>query len=94
MKKNASKRDEEEDDSDEEEDIALITQKFRRFLQKKKTFGKKPYKKEGSLGNQAREIPSLALNATSPHSGGMSQLKKDDKKFKKKAIKATWDDSE
>ncbi|GAV57403.1 zf-CCHC domain-containing protein/DUF4219 domain-containing protein/UBN2 domain-containing protein, partial [Cephalotus follicularis] len=86
---------EDSEDDDDNEELALITQKFKKFLASKKKFGGKPNKKVYQKGESSKleEIICFECNKTGHYKSDCPRLKKKDLlKKKKKAMIATWDD--
>ncbi|GAV88795.1 zf-CCHC domain-containing protein/UBN2 domain-containing protein [Cephalotus follicularis] len=87
-----------EDDDDDDEELALITRKFKKFLSSKKKFGGKPNKKVHQKGETSKkeEIICFECNKPGHYKSDCPRLKKKDllKKKNKKAMIATWDDSD
>ncbi|GAV77821.1 zf-CCHC domain-containing protein/UBN2 domain-containing protein [Cephalotus follicularis] len=90
---------EDSEDDDDNEELALITQKFKKFLASEKKFGVKPNKKVYQKGQSSKleEIICFECNKSGHYKSDCPRLKKKDllkKKKKKKAMIATWDDSD
>ncbi|XP_057990550.1 uncharacterized protein LOC131172935 [Hevea brasiliensis] len=87
------KRDDEDDEFDEEE-LALMTRRIRKMLfQNKKFIPKRNFKKD--KGESSKRDPPICFECNKPGhiKTNCPKLKKPFKKFKKKALKATWDES-
>ncbi|GAV73050.1 zf-CCHC domain-containing protein/UBN2 domain-containing protein [Cephalotus follicularis] len=88
---------EDSEDDDENEELALITQKFKKFLASKKKFGGKPNKKVYQKGESSKLEEIICFECKKPghYKSDCPRLtKKDLLKKKKKAMIATWDDSD
>jgi hypothetical protein len=85
-----------EEESDEEEEIALMTRKFKKFLKKKKRFGRKFPKKGEHRGESSKNESPICYKCKKPgyYKNDCPQVDKENIKYKKKALKATWDDSD
>ncbi|XP_057984566.1 uncharacterized protein LOC131169362 [Hevea brasiliensis] len=86
------KRDDEDDEFNEEE-LALMTRRIRKMLFQKKFMPKRNFKKD--KGESSKRDPPICFECNKPGQTRMDcpKLKKSFKKFKKKALKATWDKS-
>jgi hypothetical protein len=84
-----------EEESDEEEKIALMTRMFKKFLKKKKGFGRRFPKKGENSGESSKNESPICYKCKKPghYKNECPQVDKENMKYKKKALKATWDDS-
>jgi len=83
-----------EDDEFDEEELALMTRRIRKMLfQNKKFVPKRNFKKD--KGESSKRDPPICFECNKPGHirTDYPKLKKLFKKFKKKALKATWDES-
>ncbi|XP_057989065.1 uncharacterized protein LOC131172129 [Hevea brasiliensis] len=90
----SSEKSSDEDDEFDEEELALMTRKIRKMLfQNKKFIPKRNFKKD--KGESSKRDPPICFECNKPGHIRMDcpKLKKPFKKFKKKALKATWDES-
>ncbi|XP_057999301.1 uncharacterized protein LOC131178357 [Hevea brasiliensis] len=88
--KNSSDKNEEFD----EEELALVTRRIRRMLCKNKKFIlKRNFKKDKGESSKKDLIICYEFNKLSHIETKCLKLKKPSKKFKKKALKATWNES-
>uniref|UniRef100_A0A2N9H8V7 CCHC-type domain-containing protein n=1 Tax=Fagus sylvatica TaxID=28930 RepID=A0A2N9H8V7_FAGSY len=85
-----------EEERDEEEEIALMTRNFKKFLKKKKGFGRRFPKKGENKGESSKtETPTCYKCKKQGHyKNECPQVNKEKMKYKKKALKVTWDDSD
>ena len=85
-----------EEESDEEEKIALMTRRFKKFLKKKKGFGRRFPKKGENSGESSKNESPICYKCKKPghYKNECPQVDKENMKYKKKALKATWDDSD
>jgi hypothetical protein len=92
LKSSHHDHDNSEEEKDEEEEIALMTRNFKKFLKKKKGFGRRfPNKGESSK----TESPTCYKCKKQGHyKNEFPQVNKEKMKYKKKALKVTWDDSD
>jgi hypothetical protein len=89
--------DSEVSDSDEtvDDDFALLTKKFKRFMRKKRDAGKRMSRKEISKTEERTKDPSICYECKKPgHFRNECPIVKRMKKFKKKAMAATWGESD
>ncbi|KAG8635646.1 hypothetical protein MANES_16G053115v8 [Manihot esculenta] len=99
MKKNIALRVASEDTSEEEEEIseeelALVTRRIRKLLlQNKKFIPRKNFRKEKGESSKKEVVICYECNKPGHYKVDCPKLKKPIKKFKKKAFKATWDES-
>ncbi|KAG8661295.1 hypothetical protein MANES_02G221966v8 [Manihot esculenta] len=99
MKKNIALRVASEDTSEEEEEIseeelALVTRRIRKLLlQNKKFIPRKNFRKEKGESSKKEVVICYECNKPGHYKVDCPKLKKPIKKFKKKACKATWDES-
>ncbi|KAG8655688.1 hypothetical protein MANES_04G060401v8 [Manihot esculenta] len=99
MKKNIALRVAFEDTSEEEEEIseeelALVTRRIRKLLlQNKKFIPRKNFGKEKEESSKKEVVICYECNKPGHYKVDCPKLKKPIKKFKKKAFKATWDES-
>uniref|UniRef100_A0A2N9GTT0 CCHC-type domain-containing protein n=1 Tax=Fagus sylvatica TaxID=28930 RepID=A0A2N9GTT0_FAGSY len=95
LKSSNHDNDDSEEDSDEYEEMALITRKFQRFSKKKNPFGRRSFRKD-ERGETSKKDPLTCFKCKKPGhlKNKLPQLEKDGKKYKKKAMKETWDDSD
>uniref|UniRef100_A0A2N9H9S1 CCHC-type domain-containing protein n=1 Tax=Fagus sylvatica TaxID=28930 RepID=A0A2N9H9S1_FAGSY len=84
------------EERDEEEEIALMTRNFKKFLKKKKGFGRRFPKKGENKGESSKtETPTCYKCKKQGHyKNECPQVNKEKMKYKKKALKVTWDDSD
>ncbi|XP_057999323.1 uncharacterized protein LOC131178382 [Hevea brasiliensis] len=90
----SSENSSDEDDEFDEEELALVTRRIRKMLfQNKKLILKRIFKKD--KGESSKRDPPICFECNKPGHIRMDcpKLKKTFKKFKKKALKATWDES-
>ncbi|XP_058005380.1 uncharacterized protein LOC131181351 [Hevea brasiliensis] len=83
-----------EDDEFDEEELALMTRRIRKMLfQNKKFIPKRNFKKD--KGESRKRDPPICFECNKPGHirTDCPKLKKPFKKFKRKALKATWDES-
>jgi hypothetical protein len=85
-----------EEERDEEEEIALMTRNFKKFLKKKKGFGRRFPKKGENKGESSKtETPTCyKCKKQGYYKNECLQVNKEKMKYKKKALKVTWDDSD
>ncbi|OAY24807.2 hypothetical protein MANES_17G026196v8 [Manihot esculenta] len=99
MKKNIVLRVASEDTSEEEEEIseeelALVTRRIRKLLlQNKRFIPRKNFRKEKGESSKKEVVIYYECNKPGHYKVDCPKLKKPIKKFKKKAFKATWDES-
>uniref|UniRef100_A0A2N9HBY9 CCHC-type domain-containing protein n=1 Tax=Fagus sylvatica TaxID=28930 RepID=A0A2N9HBY9_FAGSY len=95
LKSSHHDHDNSEEEGDEEEEIALMTRNFKKFLKKKKGFGRRFPKKGENKGESSKnETPTCYKCKKQGHyKNECPQVNKENMKYKKKALKATWDDS-
>ncbi|XP_073103323.1 uncharacterized protein [Elaeis guineensis] len=99
LKSIASPDEETDDTEDEEQDekMALITRRFKKFLRKRKQgMRKRPSTKGEQSKEKEKDQPLICYECKKPghFKSECPQLKKGPKKFKKKAIMATWSASD
>jgi hypothetical protein len=96
LKSSHHDHDNSEEERDEEEEIALMTRNFKKFLKKKKGFGRRFPKKGENKGESSKnETPTCYKCKKQGHyKNECPQVNKENMKYKKKALKATWDDSD
>jgi cell division protein FtsB len=96
LKSSHHDHDNSEEEGDEEEEIAQMTRNFKRFLKKKKGFGRRFPKKGENKGESSKnETPTCYKCKKQGHyKNECPQVNKENMKYKKKALKATWDDSD
>ncbi|XP_057999305.1 uncharacterized protein LOC131178360 [Hevea brasiliensis] len=90
----SSENSSDEDDEFDEEELALMTRRIRKMLfQNKKFIPKRNFKKD--KGESSKRDPPICFECNKLGHIRMDcpKLKKPFKKFKKKALKATWDES-
>ncbi|XP_058002282.1 uncharacterized protein LOC131179452 [Hevea brasiliensis] len=90
----SSKNSSDEDDEFHEEELALMTRRIRKMLfQNKKFIPKRNFKKD--KGESSKRDPPICFECNKPGHirTDHPKLKKPFKKFKKKALKAIWDES-
>ena len=93
----SSSRTETGDDSEAEssdEEMALFTRKFKKFMKKKKEFGKRAFKKD-SFKNDNKKDPIICFECKKPGhiKAECPQIKETNKKMKKRAMLAAWGNS-
>ncbi|KAG8651017.1 hypothetical protein MANES_07G085550v8 [Manihot esculenta] len=99
IKKNIALRVASEDTSEEEEEIseeelALVTRRIRKLLlQNKRFIPRKNFRKEKGESSKKEVVICYECNKPGHYKVDCPKLKKPIKKFKKKAFKATWDES-
>ena len=93
ISENMEESNESKDDSDDE-DMALITRKFRRFMKKKKFEKKKPFIRKDEEKGKEKELTCFECKKPGHFKSECPQLKKNPRRFKKKAMMATWSDSD
>jgi cell division protein FtsB len=96
LKSSHHDHDNSEEERDEEEEIALMTRNFKKFLKKKKGFGRRFPKKGENKGESSKtETPTCYKCKKQGHyKNECPQVNKEKVKYKKKALKVTWDDSD
>jgi hypothetical protein len=96
LKSSHHDHDNSEEERDEEEEIALMTRNFKKFLKKKKGFGRRFPKKGENKGESSKtETPTCYKCKKQGHyKNECPQVNKEKMKYKKKALKVTWDDSD
>ncbi|GAV59445.1 zf-CCHC domain-containing protein [Cephalotus follicularis] len=84
------------EESDDDEDFALFTRKFKKFLANKKKFGGKPNKKFHQKGELSKKEEVICFECNKPghYKSDCPRLNKNEFIKKKKAMVATWDDSD
>ncbi|GAV69822.1 UBN2 domain-containing protein, partial [Cephalotus follicularis] len=85
-----------DDDDDDNEELALIARKLKKILASKRKFGGKPNKKLHQKGKLSKieEIICFECNKPGHYKSDYPRLKKKEFMKKKKAMVATWDDSD
>jgi hypothetical protein len=83
-----------EDESNEEEEIALMTRKFQKFLKMKNPFGIRFSERDENKGESSKKEPLICYKCKKlgHFKNECPQMEKDNMKYKKKALKAAWDD--
>jgi hypothetical protein len=96
LKSSHHDHDNSEEERDEEEEIVLMTRNFKKFLKKKKGFGRRFPKKGENKGESSKtETPTCYKCKKQGHyKNECPQVNKEKMKYKKKALKVTWDDSD
>uniref|UniRef100_A0A2N9IWC5 CCHC-type domain-containing protein n=1 Tax=Fagus sylvatica TaxID=28930 RepID=A0A2N9IWC5_FAGSY len=96
LKSSHHDHDNSEEERDEEEEIALMTRNFKKFLKKKKGFGRRFPKKGENKGESSKiKTPTCYKCKKQGHyKNECPQVNKEKMKYKKKALKVTWDDSD
>jgi hypothetical protein len=96
LKSSHHDHDNSEEERDEEEEIALMSRNFKKFLKKKKGFGRRFPKKGENKGESSKtETPTCYKCKKQGHyKNECPQVNKEKMKYKKKALKVTWDDSD
>uniref|UniRef100_A0A2N9FU68 CCHC-type domain-containing protein n=1 Tax=Fagus sylvatica TaxID=28930 RepID=A0A2N9FU68_FAGSY len=96
LKSSHHDHDNSEEERDEEEEIALMTRNFKKFLKKKKGFGRRFPKKGENKGESSKtETPTCyKCKKQGYYKNECPQVNKEKMKYKKKALKVTWDDSD
>ncbi|GAV64971.1 zf-CCHC domain-containing protein/UBN2 domain-containing protein, partial [Cephalotus follicularis] len=87
----------EETDNESDQELALITRKFRKFLESKKKVGRKPFRKGNTQKGESSKIEEIICyecNKPGHYNSDCPRLKKKEQFKKKKAMLATWDDSD
>ncbi|GAV68791.1 zf-CCHC domain-containing protein/UBN2 domain-containing protein [Cephalotus follicularis] len=87
----------EETDNESDQELALITIKFKKFLESKKKIGRKPFRKgniQKGESSKIEEIICFECNKPGHYKSDCPRLKKKEQFKKKKAMLATWDDSD
>jgi len=87
--------DSEDEDVLDEDDIAYFSRKYKNFIKRKKQFKKNFSNQRESKGEKNKKDEVICYECKKPgHIRTDCPLLKSSKKFKKKAMKATWDDSD
>ena len=96
LKSSHQESEEEEEESGDDKEMALLTKRFKRFMRKEKSFNKKYNNKEVPKGEPSKRDPPTCFECHKPghYKSDCPRLNKEGKKFKRKALKVTWDDSE
>ena len=86
----------ESEDEEQDEEMALITRKFKKFLRKRKQGMRKKFTKGEQSKEKEKDQPLICYECKKPghFRSECPQLKKGPKKFKKKAMMATWSASD
>ncbi|XP_057996488.1 uncharacterized protein LOC131175832 [Hevea brasiliensis] len=89
----SSKNSSDEDDEFDEEELGLMTRRISKMLFQKKFIPKRIFKKD--KGESSKRDPPICFECNKPGHirTDCPKLKKPFKKFKKKALKVTWDES-
>jgi hypothetical protein len=92
--KSSHQENEEEQESDDDKEMVLLTKRFKKFMRKHKN--NKYHKKEVPKGEPSKKDPPTCFEGHKPghYKLDCPRLKKEGKKFKRKALKVTWDDLE
>lgn len=86
--------DSEDEDALDEDDIAYFSRKYKNFIKRKKQFKKHLSTQRESKGEKSKKDEVICYECKKPgHIRTDCPLLKSSKKSKKKAMKATWDDS-
>lgn len=86
--------DSEDEDALDDDDIAYFSRKYKNFIKKKKQFKKHLSNQKETKGEKSKKDEVICYECKKPgHIRTDCPLLKSSKKFKKKAMKATWDDS-
>ncbi|XP_057999319.1 uncharacterized protein LOC131178378 [Hevea brasiliensis] len=90
----SSENSSDEDDEFDEKELALMTRRIRKMLfQNKKFIPKRNFKKDKGESNKRDPLTCFECNKPGHIRTDCPKLKKPFKKFKKKALKATWNES-
>jgi hypothetical protein len=94
--KSSHQESDEEEESDDDKEMALLTKRLKNFMRKEKTFNNKYHKKEVPKGKPSKKDPPTCFECHKLRHYKLDcpRLRKGGKKFKRKALKVTWDDSE
>ncbi|GAV65295.1 DUF4219 domain-containing protein/UBN2 domain-containing protein [Cephalotus follicularis] len=96
LKSSTNEDSDDDKDDDDDEDLALFKRKFKKFLANKKKFGGKPNKKFHQKGESSKKEEVICFECNKPghYKSDYPRLKKKEFIKKKKAMVATWDDSD
>ena len=85
-----------EEEIDKEEEIALMTRNFKKFLRKKKGFGRRFPKKSENKGESTKNETPTCYKYKKPghYKNECPQVDKENIRYKNKTLKETWDDSD
>ncbi|XP_022157467.1 uncharacterized protein LOC111024159 [Momordica charantia] len=79
----------------DEDDVAYLSRKYKNFIKRKKQFKKNFSNQKESKGEKSKKDEVICYKCKKPgHIRTDCPLLKSSKKSKKKAMKATWDDSD